>query len=107
VTGQRVERVLELALQIQAERQKRVPTAALNAVVREAVAAHRLAVRGKPFRVYYATQPEVSPPTFVLFVNDPTLVHFSYRRYLERKLREAFGFEGTAIRLIFRGRREE
>jgi GTPase len=106
VSGQRVQRVLDLALKIQTERQKRIPTAQLNTVIRDAVAAHRLAVHGKPLKFYYATQPEVCPPTFVFFVNDPELVHFSYRRYLENKLREAFGFEGTAVRLVFRGRSE-
>ena len=107
LTGQRVQRVLELALEIEAERQKRVPTAALNNVVREAVAAHRVTSRGRALKVYYTTQAETSPPTFVFFVNEPALVHFSYRRYLENKLREAFGFEGTAIRLVFRGRQEQ
>ena len=107
VTGQRVQRALELALEIQTERQKRVPTAQLNEVVRAAAAAHRIASHGKPLRIYYATQPAVSPPTFVFFVNDPKLVHFTYRRYLENKIREAFGFEGTAIRLAFRGRAEQ
>lgn len=106
LTGQRVQRVLDLALEIQAERRKRVPTAMLNTVIREAVAAHRPAVHGRPLKVYYATQPETSPPTFVFFVNDPELVHFSYRRYLENRLRAAFGFGGTPIRLLFRGRRE-
>jgi GTP-binding protein len=55
-------------------------------------------------KVYYATQAEVSPPTFIFFVNDPTLNHFSYERYLENRLREAFGFEGTTIRFQFRRR---
>jgi GTP-binding protein len=105
-TGQRAQRVLDLALEVQAQRQKRVPTAGLNSVVRDAVAAHRVTSHGKPLRLYYATQAQVSPPTFVFFVNDPTLVHFSYRRYLENRLRDAFGFEGTAIRLVFRGRDE-
>ncbi len=107
LTGQRVQNVLDLALEIQRERQKRVPTAALNNVVREAVAAHRVSVHGRALKVYYATQAETAPPTFVFFVNDPTLVHFSYRRYLENRLRQAFGFDGTAIRLVFRGRGEE
>jgi GTP-binding protein len=106
LTGLRVHKLLDLALDIQTQRHKRVPTAALNNVVREAVAAHRVTVHGRPLRIYYATQPETSPPTFVLFANDPALVHFSYRRYLENRLRDAFGFNGTAIRLIFRGHNE-
>jgi GTP-binding protein len=58
-------------------------------------------------RIYYVTQPEVSPPTFVFFVNDPALMHFSYHRYLENQLRKAFGFEGTPIRLEFRQRQSD
>ncbi|MCC7107379.1 MAG: ribosome biogenesis GTPase Der [Chloroflexi bacterium] len=107
VTGQRVQRVLDLALEVRAERAKRVPTAQLNQVVRDAVAAHRLSERGKALKVLYATQPAIDPPTFVFFVNEPEIVHFSYRRYLENRLREAFGFKGTAIRLVFRGRDED
>ena len=107
LTGQRVQNVLDLALEIQGERRKRVPTAALNNIVRQAVAAHRVSVHGRALKVYYATQAETAPPTFVFFVNDPTLIHFSYRRYLENQLRQAFGFSGTAIRLVFRGRSEE
>jgi GTP-binding protein len=106
LTGQRVQKVLDLAVEIQRERRKRVPTAALNNAVRRAVAAHRLSVHGRALKVYYTTQAETSPPTFVFFVNDPTLVHFSYHRYLENRLREAFGFNGTAIRLVFKGRKE-
>jgi hypothetical protein len=61
-------------------------------------------VQGKRLKVLYVTQAEVSPPTFVFFVNDAALLHFSYERYLENRLREAFGFQGTAIRLVFRSR---
>ena len=64
-------------------------------------------VRNKRFKLYYATQAGVDPPTFILFVNDPALVHFSYKRYLERALRESYDFDGTAIKLVFRGRTEE
>jgi GTP-binding protein len=107
LTGQRVQKVLKLALEIQRERRKRVPTAELNNAVRQAVGAHRLSTHGRALKVYYTTQAETSPPTFVFFVNDPTLVHFSYQRYLENRLREAFGFNGTAIRLVFKGRKED
>ncbi|MBI4494811.1 MAG: ribosome biogenesis GTPase Der [Chloroflexi bacterium] len=106
-TGQRVERVLETVRVVQAERQKRVPTSRLNEVVREAVLEHRLTERGRALKVYYSTQGGVEPPTFVLFVNDPKLVHFSYQRYLENRIRAAFGFEGTPLKLVFRGHREE
>ncbi len=104
-TGYHVGPILDHALRIYDERQLRVPTAQLNEVVREAVQRHPPPVsQGHPMKVFYATQPEVSPPTFVFFVNDPSLNHFSYERYLENRLREAFGFEGTAIRLQFRAR---
>ena len=61
---------------------------------------------GKWLKFYYATQADISPPTFIIFVNDPTQIHFTYRRFLENQLRDAFGFTGTAIRLSFRGRDE-
>jgi GTP-binding protein len=105
-TGQGVQRVLDAALAAAAERTKRVPTSQLNNVVTEALAAHSLSARGKQLRVYYVTQADVRPPTFVFFVNDPALVHFTYLRYLENQLRKQFGFEGTGIRLVFRGRQE-
>ncbi len=104
-TGYHVGPILDHALRIYDERQRRIPTAHLNEVVREAVQRHPPPVsQGQPLKIYYATQPDVSPPTFVFFVNDPALNHFSYERYLENRLREAFGFEGTAIRLQFRPR---
>jgi GTP-binding protein len=104
-TGQRVGRVLELAIDIWGERRKRVSTGELNRVLR--AASERLApplVRGRRPKIFYATQAGVAPPTFVFFANDAALVHFSYRRYLENRLREEFGFDGTPIRLIFRDR---
>jgi len=104
-TRYHVNNILEHALRIYTTRQVRVPTAELNEVVREAVRRHHPSVvQGRPLRLYYATQAEVSPPTFVFFVNDPALLHFSYQRYLENRLREIFGFEGTAIRMQFRAR---
>jgi GTPase len=106
-TGQGVARVLDAALAAAAERDKRVPTSKLNNVVSEAATAHPLSSRGKVLRVYYVTQADVRPPTFVFFVNDPSLVHFTYLRYLENQLRKHFGFEGTGIRLVFRGRDEQ
>lgn len=105
--GQRVHQVLDTALAVVAERHKRVPTAALNKMLKDAVTAHPPPSKpGKWLKFYYATQADVSPPTFIIFVNDPTQIHFTYRRYLENKLREAFGFTGTAIRMSFRGREE-
>jgi GTP-binding protein len=104
-TGYHVGSILDQALRIYETRHIRVPTAELNEVVRTAVQRHHPAtVQGRPLRIYYVTQAAVSPPTFIFFVNDPSLVHFSYERYLENALREMFGFEGTAIRVQFRAR---
>jgi GTPase len=80
----------------------------VNAVIRRALLRHSPPTEGRrQLKVLYATQADVKPPTFVFFVNDPKLAHFSFRRYLENQLREAFGFRGTGIKLIFRGRSEE
>lgn len=97
--------ILDAALRIYDTRQIRVPTAQLNDVVRDAVQRHHPGfIQGRQLRLYYATQAETNPPTFVFFVNDPDLLHFTYQRYLENRLREVFGFEGTTIRLQFRRR---
>jgi GTP-binding protein len=104
-TKYHVGQILDHVQRIYQNRQMRVPTARLNEVVREAVQRHHPPVeQGHPMRFYYATQAEVNPPTFIFFVNDPKMMHFSYERYLENQLRAAFGFEGTAIRLHFRAR---
>ena len=95
------------AQQVYQERLKRLPTTKVNDVIQRAVAAHNLPrAGGKQLKVLYATQAGVSPPTFVFFVNDAKLVHFSYRRYLENKLRQAFGFTGSPFRLVFKTRGE-
>jgi GTPase len=108
LTGQRVERILAEARRVAEERYRRVPTGELNRVVADAVRAHPPShVRNRLPKVFYATQAAVAPPTFVIFVNDPELIHFSYRRYLENRIREAYGFLGTPIRLIFRARPSE
>jgi GTP-binding protein len=104
-TGQRVGRVLELAIDIWAERRKRVPTAELNRVLMAATdRTPPPLVRGRRPKLFYATQAGIAPPTFVFFASDAAAVHFSYRRYLENRLRETFGFDGTPIRLVFRDR---
>ncbi len=104
-TGQRAGRVLDDALAIAAERRRRIPTSRLNRVLSEAVARHQPpAVKGRRPKFYYATQATIEPPTFVLFAADAKSVHFSYRRFLENRIREAFDFEGTPLRLIFRER---
>jgi GTP-binding protein len=105
--GQRVHQVLDTALMVVAERQKRVPTAALNTLLRESVAAHPPPSKpGKWLKFYYATQADVAPPTFIFFCNDPVQLHFSYKRYLENQLRGQFGYTGSPIRLSFRGRED-
>ena len=106
--GQRVNKALDMALQVAEERNKRISTATLNKMVREAVAEHNPPTKpGKWLKILYATQADINPPTFVFSVNDSKQVHFSYERYLENKLRLAFGFEGTPINLVFRSRDEE
>jgi GTP-binding protein len=108
MTGQRMERILREAARVAEERYRRVPTADLNRVVTDAVRAHPPShVRNRLPKVFYATQVAVAPPTFVIFVNEPALIHFSYRRYLENRIRDAYGFLGTPIRLIFRARESE
>lgn len=105
--GTGVRELLAEAWRVQGERMRRVDTGRLNQVIRRAVAERPPgAVKGKRAKVFYVTQPEVDPPTFVFFVNDPAAVHFSYRRFLENTIRQAFGFDGAAIRLLFRGRQE-
>ena len=104
-TGQGVDGILPGVLEVYQERMKRLPTNKVNSVVQQAVAGHNLPQKsGRQLRIKYSTQADVNPPTFVFSVNDPALVHFSYRRYLENKLRQAFGFSGTPIRLVFKPR---
>ena len=104
-TGYHVQGLLETVLNVAEMRYIRVPTSRLNELVQEAVRRHNPPVtNNKALKIYYVTQTRVNPPTFVFFVNDPQAVHFSYERYLENRLREAFGFKGTAIRLFFRPR---
>jgi GTP-binding protein len=105
--GQGVEKVMPQVCQIYQARQERIATSAVNSVIQQAVAAHNLPrMGGRQLKILYATQAEVNPPTFVFFVNDAKLIHFSYRRYLENKLRQAFGFVGTPLRLVFKTRGE-
>ena len=86
----------------------RVATSVLNQVIEDATAINPPpSDRGRRLKIYFTTQPDVKPPTFVFFVNDPEIMHFSYLRFLENKLREAFGFEGTPLKLVVRGRKEK
>ncbi len=107
-TGQRVDQVLPTALAIADERRKRVPTSQLNALLRQALFEHppsSIKV-GAHLRIYYATQPQVNPPVFLFFANDSKMIHWGYARYLENRLREKFGYIGTPIKIVFRGRAE-
>jgi GTP-binding protein len=105
LTRQRITRPLDLALEAYRQRRRRVPTAELNRVVQQAMEQHAPpSQRGRRFKVLYVTQAESEPPTFVFFVNDVQHVPTGYERYLENRIREAFGFEGTPLRLRFRGR---
>lgn len=107
LTRQRIQKIIPLAKQVQAERHTRLPTSQLNKLVQEAVAKHRAPSKtGKQLRCYYATQVDVAPPTFMFFVNDVELVHFSYQRYLENQIRQFHPFEGTPMKLVFRNRSE-
>ncbi|MFO8143065.1 MAG: ribosome biogenesis GTPase Der [Dehalococcoidales bacterium] len=104
-TGWGVSQIMPLVQRIYAERLKRIPTASVNDVIQRAVNSHGLPRKGRQkLKVLYTTQAQVNPPTFVFFVNCPDLVHFSFQRYLENSIRKAFGFNGTAIKLIFRSR---
>ena len=104
-TGQRAERVLTLARRAYENANRRVTTGTLNDLILDAVRTNEPAsVNGRRLKIYSCTQPSVCPPTFVLFVNDETLMHFSYRRYLENVLRRSFDFTGTPIRIALRPR---
>ncbi len=106
-TGQRVDQVLPLALRVQEERLARLTTSKINQVIQHAQDMHaHPSKNGRAMRMYYGTQVRSDPPTFMIYVNDPTLMHFSYLRYLENQIREAYGFLGTPIRIVTKGRRE-
>ncbi len=105
LTGKGVNKIIPEAMKIKEERKKRITTGELNNFIEHAIAGHPLPRKGtKQLKVFYATQAEVEPPTFVFFVNDSEIVHFSLQRYLENKLREAYGFDGTPIKMIFKNR---
>jgi len=107
-TGQRVGKILPLALSVNEARYQRITTSALNKLMRDATTAHPPPGKsGIRVKFFYATQASVAPPTFIFFVNKPAWVHFSYQRYLENRIREAFDFTGTPIKLIFRPRSED
>ena len=107
-TGQRLPQVLDAAVKVKEQRQRRVPTAQLNAAIQESVSRHEPpSDHGRHLKVLYVTQVSIEPPTFVFFVNDPKLLHFTYRRFIENEIRQRFGFQGTAIKLIFKRREDQ
>ena len=108
VTGQRLNKIYELIDEIIDSRTMRVQTGVLNEILTEAVAMQQPPTdKGKRLKLYYITQVAVGPPTFVIFVNDKKLMHFSYTRYIENRIRDTFGFRGTALHFIIRERKEK
>ncbi len=106
-TGQRLPRLFQIIDGVIENRALRIQTGVLNEILTEAVALQQPpSDKGKRLKIYYMTQVSVKPPTFVIFVNSKKLMHFSYTRYLENRIREAFGFEGTSLRFIIRERKE-
>lgn len=107
-TKQRVHKILEMAQLVAENHSMRIPTSTVNTIIEDAVTMVAPPTdKGRRLRVYYATQVAVRPPSFAVFVNDPELMHFSYERYLENKLRDSFGFEGTPIRMFTRMRAQK
>ena len=107
-SGQRLNKLFELIDVVIENNSMRVATGVLNEIVAEAVAMQQPpSDKGKRLKIYYITQAAVKPPTFVIFVNDKELMHFSYTRYLENRIRDTFGFRGTALKFIIRERKEE
>ncbi len=107
-TGQRLNKLFETIDMVIENQSMRIATGVVNEIVTEAVALQQPpSDKGKRLKIYYTTQAGVKPPTFVVFVNDKELMHFSYVRYLENKIREAFGFKGTSLRFIIRERKDE
>jgi GTP-binding protein len=107
-TGQRVDRILEMAVDVWGERRKRIGTGELNRLLSEAIARQvPPAVKNRRPKLFYATQAAIEPPTFIFFANDAELIHFSYRRYLENRIRDVLGFHGAPIKLVFRNRGTE
>lgn len=107
-TGQRLPKLFDMIDFVIANHSMRIETGVVNEIMAEAVALQQPpSDKGKRLKLYYITQVSVKPPTFVIFVNDKQLMHFSYTRYIENKIREAFGFKGTPLRFIIRERKED
>jgi len=108
LTGQRMNKMFELIDMVRENQTLRVQTGVLNEIITEATVMQQPpSDKGKRLKIFYTTQVAVKPPTFVIFVNNKSLMHFSYQRYLENRIRESFGFRGTALRFIIRERSEE
>lgn len=108
LTHQRIDRLADLVKYVSEQRHMRVATGVLNELIADAQLTNPPPAKGgRPLRIYYLTQASVAPPTFVLFINTPELLHFSYKRFIENRLRETFGFEGTPIRIVTRGKKGE
>ncbi len=108
LTGKRLEKIMPTVNEVYENSTRRITTGTLNEIIQKAILSQEPPTRkGKKLKIMYATQAEITPPTFVIFVNDTTLVHFSYERFLENRLRDAVNFEGTPIKLIFKNRKEE
>ena len=107
LTGQRVDQVMPMALRVQEERLARLSTSKINAIIHKAQDAHpHPSHAGRQLKMFYGTQVRSDPPTFMIYVNEPKLMHFTYLRYLENQIRDEYGFLGTPIRIVLKGRRE-
>ena len=107
-TGQRINKLLEEIRLVNEQHKRRITTGMLNDVLNEATAKQQPpSDKGRRLRLYYGTQASVAPPTFILFANSKELFHYSYLRYIENQIREAFGFEGTPINFIIREKGEK
>ncbi len=103
LTGQRVERVTELVKFVAEQQSMRIQTSILNELIRDAVAVNPPpSKKGKSAKIFFVTQADICPPKFIIFVNEPELLHFSYLRFIENRLRESFGFEGTPLKFVVR-----
>ncbi|GAB6088333.1 ribosome biogenesis GTPase Der [Alkaliphilus crotonatoxidans] len=103
LTGQRMDRILGTVKHVANQNAMRIPTGSLNEIIGEATLLNQPpSDKGKRLKIFYATQASVKPPTFILFINDKELMHFSYQRYLENRIRESYGFEGTPVRFMLR-----
>ncbi|HHU31892.1 MAG TPA: GTP-binding protein, partial [Clostridia bacterium] len=108
LTGQRVLKILELVNFVLEQANRRIPTNVINRLMEEIIAINPPPTdKGKKLKILYTTQVSIKPPTFVIFVNDPELMHFSYQRHIENQFRKAFGFEGNPLRFIIRQRAEK